>query len=112
MSAAGCRLLMVRVLFELKAKTGVQPHLYEGPISRSVCSYIHGLYIFIPICGLFCICKKQQKNMCVKSSVPPLFLVKRKNAQAPFFSLGKNIRFRQAIFSSCPPGCANGTANL
>ena len=27
--------------------------------------------------------------MCVKSSVPPLFLVKRKNAQAPLFSLGK-----------------------
>lgn len=110
MSSAGCRLLMVRVLFELKAKTGVQPHLYEGPISRSVCSYIHGLYIFIPICGLFCICKKpQKKHVCQvspfifgkkkKCSGSLLFL--REKHQVPaghFFFLSARMRQR-----SCEP---------
>lgn len=113
MSSAGCRLLMVRVLFELKAKTGGQPHLYEGPISRSVCSYIHGLYILYQFVACFAYAKNNHKTMCVSSQVSPLFfLVKRTNAQVPFFSLGKNIRFRQANFCWCPPGCTNGTANL
>lgn len=60
--------------------------------------FIHTLFVhFYTNSGLFCMCKKQQKT-CVSSQVSPLFLVKRKNAQVPFVSLGKNISFRQAIF--------------
>ena len=84
MSAAGCRLLMVRVLFELKAKTGVQPHLYEGTLSRSVCSYIHCLYIFIPIVACFACAKNNKKHVC-QVKCPPFFWLKEKMLRFPSF---------------------------
>ena len=68
---AGCRLLMVRVLFELKAKTMLK-NLYEGPFYRAPYAYtlfIHFRYT-VPISVFFVCAKTHQKNMCVKLSPP------------------------------------------
>ena len=62
--------------------------------------FIHTLFVhFIPIVACFAYAKNNKKTMCVKSSVPLCFLVKRKNAQVPFVSLG-NMRFRQILLVS------------
>lgn len=71
-----------------------------------VCTFYTNLWLVLHM-------QKTTTKPCVcQVKCPPFFLVKRTNAQVPFFSLGKNIRFRQANFCWCPPGCTNRTANL